>query len=199
MKGSGWVVAAAWLAAAPAAADVGEASLRPHYELRVGPTAAPDGDVGDARAHHGAGALFGFGLSFSWTLTARYAFASAGEQQQTEASGEVQVWRADRHALLVGAAWAPWDELTPVLSAEAGVTLRVAADRALRRPDLDSGALGLAGTPDAAVDAVPTARLGAAFEWRFTDFWSLAPGAFVEYADGLGGGAQLWLAGYAYL
>ncbi len=195
----GLILGAALLAGAPAAADVGEASLRPHYELRLGPTAAPDGDAGDARAHHGAGALLGFGLSFSWTLTARYAYATAGEQQQKEASGEVQVWRADRHALLAGVAWAPWDELTPVLSAEAGLTVRIAADRQVRRPDLDSGALGLAGTPDAAADAVPTARLGAAFEWRFTDFWSLAPAAFVEYAEGLGGGAQLWLAGYTYL
>lgn len=181
--------------AGAATADVGEGSLRPFFEVRQGDLSHPEGEAAaEPTLSYGGGLVLSYGLTFSLSATARYGFDAAGRQSVSRANGQVAQWRHQRHLGLVGLAWAPSDELTPLLMLEGGVALRRVSDAYT----LDgSGALDQ--DLPASTSLVPIARGTVGFEWRFADFWSVTPAGLVEYADGLGFGGQLMLGWYGYL
>ena len=180
-----------------ARADTGEGSIRPLLEARNGATLTTDPALNNETAV-GGGVMVTYGLSFSWSVSAVYqidATTILEAPDPTDPFQRVRRWRSVRHATRVGFAWAPSDELTPVLLLDAGAAiLRTASARRLRRAD---------GQTEKSLPAdqriVPTARATALYEWRFTDFWSVAAGGFIEHAGSPGFGTQVWLATYRYL
>ncbi len=172
-----------------AAADVGEASIRPYGEARRG-------DVeGSAVTSFGGGAVLGYGLSFPLTATLRYGLDAS--PTVTDASRRTaRETREVRHALLAGVAWAPSDELTPVLSVEAGAVLRHVSRADFR---VDETGARFPEDEGAALEPAPAARASAAIEWRFADFFGLGGGAFAEHAGGFGYGGWLAVTAYRYL
>ncbi len=191
------VLALALWAPGGALADVGEGSLRPYFEARVGDAARPDAGAVDG-AQIGGGLLMGYGLSFSLSLTARYGFDRTGALTTTRADGSQLSWRQQRHLGLLGLAWAPSDAWTPIVLLEGGVAARRHHDAYSVRPG------GRSGEADELIAdqwaAVPLGRATVLFEYRLSDFISVSPGAVVELAeDRLSYGGQLWLALYHYL
>lgn len=179
---------------APAAADTGEGSLRPFVEVRRGPLALPGAEPATDTLL-GGGLVAGYGLTFPLTLTVRYGFDVSAERRVTDGARREE-WRQRRHVALAGLAWAPSDELTPVLGVEAGAAVRSLTGRRLR---VGADARARHTGEGSRVDVVPAARVSAAFEWRFLDFWSVAAGVFGEYTDAPGYGASLVVAAYSYL
>ncbi len=183
---------------AHALADTSEAGLRPSFEFRRAPAATPAGERQPANSV-GAGLSLGYGLDFSWSLGLRYGYDTTGELSEAAAEGtERHLWRQSRHALTVGADWAPWDEWTPIARVELGGAWRSRLEqKVLIRTR--QGEARTAEEPSDETEWIPLARLSALGEWRFRDFWSLGLGGFVEYDGGTGFGAILALTGYRYL
>ena len=180
-----------------ARADTAEGSIRPLLEARHGATLTTDAGQGEATAV-GGGVMVTYGLSFSWSVSAVYQLDATPVLETPDPSDpfqRVRRWRSVRHATRMGLAWTLSDELTPVLLLEAGaVLLRTSGARSVRRAD---------GRTEASLPArqriLPTGRATALYEWRFTDFWGIAAGGFIEYSGSIGYGAQFWLATYRYL
>lgn len=180
---------------APAYADVAEGSIRPYFELRYSDVATPAGET-LAATQTGGGLLLGYGLSFSWTLIARYGFDLTPElRSQPGTAHHVDRWTQQRHAATAGVAWAYSDQFTPVITLEGGVAWR----RMTEHQRLDLRTLRPTKSLPITDDFLPVGRASAYYEWRFDDFWSVAAGPFAEYAETLGYGGQIWIAAYRYL
>lgn len=186
------------LLAAPAWADVGEAALRPTAEIFFGTAPAVFGETVDYTGV-GGGVLLSYGLSYSLAATARYGFEQTGTLQAEPAPGRLDQFAQQRHLALAGLAWAPSDQLTPVVLLEGGVAARRQYER-LGLFQGGSGDLQVDSISEPQTDLLPLARLTALLEWRVTDFVSVAGGGLAEYSDGrLGYGAQLMVGLYRYL
>ena len=119
----------------PAHADTGEIALRPSLEVRHADASSPSGAAVPASAL-GAALGLAYGIDFSWSLSARYGYDTTGELEKATAEGtELEVWRQARHALLLGAAWAPWDEWTPIGRVELGAATQRGPARAHPDPE----------------------------------------------------------------
>lgn len=178
-----------------ALADKRELSVRPSGVYRLGAASTPVEET-TTIPHFGGGVLVGYGLSFSWSLTARYEWSRTQPQNLPVDEAYRYLWVERQNQGLVGVAWTFSDELTPLMMLEAG-----AAHHATFGDHLFNGREGdrLVGAAPEVSGWSPVVRLTAAYEWRFKDYWSVAPGAFVGYDRALSYGALLAFSGYHYI
>lgn len=194
---AGWVAGLLPLMAGQARADLQEMSVRCGPEVRRG-TESAAGDEATAWSL-GGGCTLGYGVSPAFTLLARYAYARScelrvpGDDPQTS-----QVFTLTRHDLLAGVAWAPSDQLTPLLQLEGGAAAASQVDRQWR-VRTGAGERQIAPALHDREAWRPLARLTLLGEWRFREFWSVSAGLWGEWAGTPGAGALLQLAAYRYL
>jgi hypothetical protein len=183
---------------AEATADTREASARCGARARRTAEAGFGGEV--VTVSPGGVCHLGAGVSPTLTATLGYGFTRSGPLRVADdAPGTSFVFRRQRHDLGLGLAWAPSDELTPLVHLEVGAAATTTADPQ-RRLVTPAGERRVPPVLSEQTTWSPRIHLEMAVEWRYLEQASIAGGPFIDWTDGgFGLGAGLWFGLYRYL